>query len=169
MISIDFETRSKTNLLTDGVYNYASCPSTEVICMYYSVDGQEPLGWHPGDPIPEVFAETREWYAWNATFERLIWDFIMVNDHGAPAVPIERWKCTAFMSRCNNLPGKLTNAARCLAVNQQKSERGMALIKLLCVPVVASTTGKVSSVIACRSSVAATRPGDAWTSSPSSH
>ena len=55
MINIDFETSSATDLLTEGVYNYATCPSTQVICMAYSVDGQEPLLWHPGEPVPDVF------------------------------------------------------------------------------------------------------------------
>jgi DNA polymerase bacteriophage-type len=59
---------------------------------------------------------------------------IMVEDHGFPPVPLEQWRCTAYMSRCNNLPNALGNAARCLRVTQQKDTRGSELIKLLCVP-----------------------------------
>jgi DNA polymerase bacteriophage-type len=55
MINIDFETRSKTNLLTDGAYNYLADPSTEVICMAWAQDGGKPQLWHPGDEIPACF------------------------------------------------------------------------------------------------------------------
>lgn len=135
-ISIDFETRSRTDLLTEGVYNYASCPSTEVICMAYSLDREEPELWLPGQPVPSVFQHTHRvnFTAWNSTFERLIWEYIMVNDHGFPAIDLDQWFCTAFMARCNNMPNALGNAARCLQVPQQKETRGRELIKLLSLP-----------------------------------
>ena len=138
-LSIDFETRSATDLLTDGAYNYASCPSTDVICMAYSVDGGAVELWTPGDGVPEVFRNPGYWYAWNATFERLIYEYVMVNDYGFPSVPLETWRCSMFMSRCNNLPGALANAARCLKVDQQKSSRGKELIKLLSIPLADGT------------------------------
>ncbi len=136
MISIDFETRSQTDLLTAGVYNYALCPTTDVICMAYSGDGDDaPVHlWIPGDPVPDVFNFPFERTAWNATFERLIYQHIMVPRYGFPPVTLETWRCTAYMSRCNNLPNALENAARCLNVAQQKGARGKELIKLLSVP-----------------------------------
>jgi DNA polymerase bacteriophage-type len=136
VISIDFETRSATDLLTAGVYNYATYPTTEVICMAYSVDGAEPELWVPGGKFDlRAFLDPRnQLFAWNASFERLIYDYIMVPDHGFPPIALNQWRCTAYMSRCNNLPNKLGNAARCLRVNQQKDTRGAELIKLLCVP-----------------------------------
>lgn len=138
MISIDFETRSTTDLLTAGVYNYATCPTTDVICMAYSVDGAEPELWLPGMPAPKCFGGLvqlkHKYYAWNATFERLIYDYIMVPDHGFPPIPFDNWRCTAYMARCNNLPNALENAARCLRTGHQKDNRGKELIKLLSVP-----------------------------------
>ena len=146
MISIDFETRSAVDLLVEakkeglaGVYNYASDPSTEVICMWYSENGAEPVGWHPGEPIPKCFYRGNHYWAWNATFERLIWDYIMVGEHGFPGIPLEYWRCSAYASRCSNMPGALGNAARCLNVEQQKSTRGRELIKLLCIPLADGT------------------------------
>ena len=35
---IDFETRSRCNLLTAGAYNYSLDASTEVLCMSYAFD-----------------------------------------------------------------------------------------------------------------------------------
>ena len=138
MLSVDFETRSQTDLLTAGVYNYATCLTTEVICMAYSVDGKETELWLPGMPAPKCFGGLvqlkHKYYAWNATFERLIYDYIMVPDHGFPPIPFDNWRCTAYMARCNNLPNALENAARCLRTGHQKDNRGKELIKLLSVP-----------------------------------
>ena len=38
MIFLDFETRSRCDLRSRGVYNYAQDPSTEVSCMSYAFD-----------------------------------------------------------------------------------------------------------------------------------
>lgn len=141
-ISVDLETRSTTDLLTAGAYNYASCPTTDVICLAYAAGNNEPSLWVPGDSIPQAFLHPAEhlYCAWNAGgFERLIWDFVLTPQYGFPPVPLERWRCTAYMSRCNNLPNALGNAARCLNVAQQKQDRGRELIKLLCVPMADGT------------------------------
>jgi DNA polymerase len=139
--SIDFETRSAVDLLVQpkrddlaGMYNYASDPSTDVLCMAYSIDGAEPELWLPGDPIPACFSEDITAIAWNADFERCIWDMIMTEVYDAPPLRLEQWYCSAYASRCNNMPGALGNAARCLNVAQQKQTRGRELIKLLCIP-----------------------------------
>jgi len=134
MLHIDFETRGRVDLLSAGTYNYAQDLDTSVICMAYAQDFGEPQLWRPGDPVPAVFHMEQFATAWNADFERLIWDYIMVWEHGFPPIPLERWKCTAFAARCNNLPNKLENAARCLRTADQKDKRGRELIKLLCVP-----------------------------------
>ena len=108
MINIDFETRSQTNLLTDGAYNYFTDPSTEVICMAYAQDGGEPAIWHPGEEIPACFmTSSEEYWAWNADFERLCFEYIMGPDHGFYVPPIEQWRCSMYQARCNNLPGAL--------------------------------------------------------------
>jgi DNA polymerase len=149
MISVDLETRSAVNLLTQGSWLYATDPSTEVICLWYSVDRGEPQGWHPGEPVPACFTTHDTIHAWNADgFEYLIWDFIMTPEHGFPGVALEQWRCTAFKSRCNNLPNKLENAARCLRVPQQKSKRGRELIKLLCMPLKDGTFCKDPALLA---------------------
>ena len=141
LISIDFETRSAVDLLVQpkrddlaGLYNYASDPTTDVICMAYSVNGADPELWTPGDAIPPEFANATRLIAWNADFERAIWESVMVEVYGAPSIPHARWFCSSYASRCNNMPAALGNAARCLNVDQQKETRGRELIKLLCMP-----------------------------------
>ena len=155
MISIDFETRGAVDLITDpkndnlaGLHNYASDPATDIICMWYSVDGGEPKGWHPGEPIPRDMLAHDRYYAWNAEFERVIWDYIMVGEYGFPEIPLENWRCSMYMSTCSNMPAALGNAARCLNVEQQKSTRGRELIKLLCVPMADGTFNKDPALLA---------------------
>lgn len=134
-ISVDVESRSKVDLLAHGAYLYWSDPSAEVICMAYAVDDQEPELWLPGDPVPKVFfMPDAEFRAWNAPFERLAFDYYLTPEHGFPYVPLERWRCTMYASRANNMPGALGNAARCLHTTAQKQAIGAKLIKLLCVP-----------------------------------
>lgn len=138
MINIDFETRSRVDLLSAGAYNYFADPSTEVVCMAYSIDAAEPELWLPGEPRPPRLVNAilgdYTFGAWNSTFERLCWDYIMEPEHGFPPIALEQWLCTAYMSRCSNMPNALGNAARCLNVEQQKESRGRELIKLLSVP-----------------------------------
>lgn len=129
---LDFETYSRTDLLKHGAYRYAQCPSTGPHICSYAFDDGPVVRWLPGDPYP--FKDFRgHFYAWNAQFERLIWWHVMTR-HGWPAIPLERFRCVAAMSRASALPGKLENAARCLNVRQQKDRRGKELIKLLCIP-----------------------------------
>ena len=141
--NIDFETKSHANLPKVGAFNYATDPTTDLICMAYSLDDNEPLLWVPGDAFPSDLAAHIKnggiLTAWNSTFERLIWDFVFGPDYGAPVPALEQWHCSAFASRSNNMPGGLGNAARCLAVENQKQTRGKQLIKLLCLPLADGT------------------------------
>lgn len=44
---IDFETRSRCDLLTRGAYNYARDPSTVPLCMAYAFDDEPVRLWTP--------------------------------------------------------------------------------------------------------------------------
>lgn len=139
IIHIDLETASRTDLLTEGVYNYASCPTTFVHCMAWAFGSGEVNLWIPGqDPFPEHLAKYIKagvpLYAHNATFERLMFEFVICPDFDVPVPKLDQWRCTAYQARCNNLPTSLFNAARCLGIEQQKGLRGKELIKLLSVP-----------------------------------
>lgn len=136
MLHIDFETRSRTDLLKHGAYLYAHDPSTRILCLAWAFgDDDEPDLWVPGTPFPaevrDYFAEGGPIYAHNAQFERLIWA------HHRP-IPVhvdnDRWRCTAFQARCSNMPAKLEDCARALRLGHQKDARGASLIRQLCVP-----------------------------------
>lgn len=142
MIIIDFETRSRCNLLTAGSYNYAQDISTDILCCSFipadPEDHREFL-WYPheGDLPEEVvklICESMFVGAHNAGFDRLIWEYIAVADYGFPEVHFDDWYCTQAQMRVNNLPASLEDAARALDSSHQKDHRGKQLIKLLSMP-----------------------------------
>jgi DNA polymerase len=127
---IDFETRSKCDLKSKGVYNYAQDASTDVLCMSYAFDDDEVQTWLPGQPFPE---SVREWrgpiYAHNAAFERLIFWYVLQIDF-----KLEQFYCTAAQARANCAPGSLEDVGRFAGADMRKDHRGSQLIRLLSVP-----------------------------------
>lgn len=124
VVSLDFETRSVVDLKRAGVYVYAEHPQTDVQCLAWAIDDDEPELWWPGDPLPLKLklAIDREYEmrAWNAQFERLIWRSIMVPRYKFPKIPMERWFCTMADAGAMALPRSLESCAAVLRVAQQK-------------------------------------------------
>ncbi len=66
---LDFETRSRCDLSSKGVYNYAQDASTDVLCMSYAFDDDEVVTWTPDQPFPAMVRNhTGRIYAHNAAF-----------------------------------------------------------------------------------------------------
>lgn len=137
-ISIDFETRSTVNLPKTTTEVYASDPSTDVWCMAWAVDEDDVQLWTPGDSFPELLCERIEQgetlWAWNCSFERAIWEFIMVPRYGWPAVPGAQWRDPMAMAYAMSLPGNLAGASAALGIDQQKDAKGERLMLSMCKP-----------------------------------
>jgi len=132
VIWLDFETRSRCDLKSRGVYNYAQDPSTEVLCMSYAVDDGEVATWLPGMPFPDL--EGHRIMAHNAAFERLIFWYVLCPDIGVPEPPLGQFYCTAAQARANCLPGSLEDVGRAVSSKMKKDHRGAQLIRLLSIP-----------------------------------
>jgi len=140
MLWLDFETRSKCDLRAHGVYNYAQDPTTDVLCMSYAFGDGPVRTWVPsikkenGEIFkPEFPASVRNYigpiYAHNATFERLIfWYVLQIN------FKLEQFVCTAAQARANCAPGSLEDVGRFSGASMRKDHRGSQLIRLLSVP-----------------------------------
>jgi DNA polymerase len=132
-VSIDFETRSAVDLRKTGVYKYASDPSTDIWCMAYKAPwSDDVLVWQPGDAVD---THLEDWImaggllsAWNANFERVIWNEIMVGRYQWPATKIKQWRCTMAQASAMGLPRALGQAAAVLGVEEQKDKAGAALM-----------------------------------------
>jgi DNA polymerase len=127
---VDFETRSRCDLTTKGVYNYAQDGSTDVLCMSYAFDDNEVVTWTPDQSFPEAVRQHKgQIRAHNATFERLIfWYVLQIN------FDLEQFYCTATQARANCAPGSLEDVGRFASADMRKDYRGAQLIRRLCMP-----------------------------------
>ena len=133
VVSIDFETRSAVDLRKTGVYKYASDPSTDIWCMAYKAPWSDDVQvWLPGDAED---THLEDWImaggllsAWNANFERTIWNEIMVERYEWPPTKIKQWRCTMAQASAMGLPRALGQAASVLGVEEQKDKAGAALM-----------------------------------------
>lgn len=136
--SIDFETRSVVDLRKTGVYSYAADPSTDVWCMAYSWDGEDVHVWSPGDAIDvrleDWIVEGGKLQAWNAQFERVIWNSIMAPRYNWPRTKSAQWYCTMAQASAAGLPRALGQAAAVLGVSEQKDKVGQALMMRMARP-----------------------------------
>jgi DNA polymerase len=129
MLFIDFETKSACDLKKFGIYNYCQDRSTEVLCMSYAFD-DDVLTWTPDQPFPDAVRNYKGTIrAHNATFERLIfWYVLGIN------FKLEQFYCTATQARANCLPGSLEDIGRAMSAKMKKDHRGKQLIRQCCVP-----------------------------------
>jgi DNA polymerase len=127
---IDFETRSRCDLSSKGVYNYAQDASTDVLCMSYAFDDDEVATWTPDQPFPDrVKNHAGQIRAHNAAFERLIFWYVLQCNF-----QLEQFYCTAAQARANCLPGSLEDVGRAISSNMRKDHRGSQLIRALSIP-----------------------------------
>ena len=127
---VDFETRSRCDLRSKGVYNYAQDISTDVLCMSYAFDDEDVRTWLPGEPFPRDVKDHKGLvYAHNAAFERLIFWYVLQVDF-----KLEQFYCTAAQARANCAPGSLEDVGRFAGATMKKDHRGGQLIRLLSIP-----------------------------------
>lgn len=136
-INIDFETRSTTDLKKSGVYRYVEDPNTDVWCMAYAKGDLEPQIWIPPNPLPpEIIYWLEEGCAlraWNAQFERIIWNTIC-QKYEFPQLPNDRFYCTAADALAMGLPGWLDGAVKALRLKIEKDMAGNRLALQMCKP-----------------------------------
>jgi len=137
-IYIDFETRSTADLPVVGLWNYSTHPMTDVWCMSYAFDDEEPRTWLPGAPLPVYVKEHVNAggivVAHNAEFELAIWNNICVNRFGWPLLRHTQVRCTMAACYAMSLPGALEDAALALGIDMKKDMDGRALMRKMARP-----------------------------------
>ena len=140
MIIIDFETKSRCDLIKEGTANYVADPSTDIICLaLYNLETEHKQIWYPTDgPLPEMMRYALEHAdligAHYAEFDMGIYEYVAVGEYGFPSIELERWYCTSAQCRVNAIPAGLDDAARALDLPYRKDHRGKQLIKQLSIP-----------------------------------
>ena len=106
---IDFETRSDIDIRARGSYVYFESPHTAPLMASYQIGTGPVRRWLPGQPCPadiRAHAESRgRFVGHNAgSFERQLWQTIMVPRYGWPALTISQWRCTMATASALGLP-----------------------------------------------------------------
>jgi DNA polymerase len=131
-LSLDFETRSVLDLRKTGVHKYAQHKHTDVWCLAWALDDGPINIWVPGEEPPvgilEHICVGGNVRAWNAAFERTIWNNILVPRYGFPVLHSYQVFCTAAQAAAMALPRSLDQAATALGTPLQKDKEGAALM-----------------------------------------
>lgn len=137
-LHVDFETRSAVDLKKTGVHVYAADSSTDIWCLAWAFDDDEPRIWKPGDRPPLQIVDHIETggvvFAHNAAFERAIWHHILTPRYGFPEPSVEQWRCTMAMGYAMSLPGALEHMVPALGLGAQKDMQGHRLMMSLAKP-----------------------------------
>lgn len=158
-ITVDFETRSTSDLLREGAWKYSMDPNTDVFCLAFAVDDQDPGIWvnpyfenivvsFAEQPLKsilgcEVVSEPQDilkidsdaiYEAHNAEFERVIWRNVLMRDFDVDEIPTERWRCSAAKAAAMALPRKLERAVMALGLSEEKDMEGHRIMQRLSKP-----------------------------------
>lgn len=148
---LDFETFSECDLKKAGGYEYSKHPTTEIICAAFRSGTLEELAkaktqlWLPAVPshsfgvlLGGLLDPSVQLVAHNALFEQLIVKHVFAREMASKPylaeIPIERWHCTAALSRSLGLPGKLEEVSDELNLKHQKDMEGHRLMLRLSKP-----------------------------------
>ena len=138
-IHIDFETRSRVDIVTQGAYRYAMDPSTEVLCFALGEDDGKVVGFSSVSPalrdsLISAIEKGALFYAFNANFERQIWRHVFAKKYDLPDIPIRQWRCVAAKAMASGMPNSLDGVAKTLCPDFTKDKRGGKLISLYSKP-----------------------------------
>lgn len=160
-LHLDIETRSRCNLKTAGLYNYAAHESTQLLCAAYAFDDGPVHLWVPRKDIPLIvrkYVEVRLdlgatlWVcesvprdlrehvvnsglvcAHKADFERVVLNGVAGEQVGFPKIEIKQIRCTMIKARAHSLPGALGDVAPLLGA-EPKDDTGRFDMLYLCKP-----------------------------------
>jgi len=156
-ITVDFETRSRTNLKKTGAFEYSKCPSTIATCLAYKPKGGPVTLWDfhqmqkPFSEFPWQFQKAwKEWIessdvlfvAHNAFFEECIYNNVLVARLGWPKIPLYKWRCTAAKAAAVAIPRNLADAGAVMKLRVQKDFEGHRVMMKLCKPTSAHNAWK---------------------------
>lgn len=151
-ITIDFETRSFTDLTACGAHEYAVDPSTDLLCVSWAIGDGPVRIWSTikhgeadlfgsdvatVDDIGELFQAIEagaEVEAHNASFEREIWSRVAVPRYGFPEIPFDRWSCSMAKAARLGLPQSLDGLANALGLAAKKDSVGHRIMLKLSQP-----------------------------------
>ena len=133
-LHIDFETRSAVDLRKSGVVRYAASPTTEVLCVAWSLGNMPPesgsgLFTFPPSVVEHILAGGKI-SAHNAAFEYYIWNEVFAKR--SLKIPLLKWEqfdCTMARAYQMGLPGGLDAALEALGAEIRKDVEGGKIMR----------------------------------------
>ena len=145
--SIDYESFSWIDIRDAGTSRYATDPSTEVLMMAISKDGEPPVVWLPEDY--RVIWGRKEWDIADEYLEYLehglqpgdtvrafnyLFEYFLTQSYFGFTIPPENWICTQVTARRAGFPNDLKSVAK-MCVGQDKDSKGSGLIRKFSIPI----------------------------------
>ena len=138
VLFVDFETRSRRELIRRSLHAYATDPSTEITCMAYAFNDEPVKILKHGERLPDeiVFhiATRGIVVGHNVPFEWNIWNKVCVPKYGWPELPIEICQCTMAMANYSGFMSSLENAAITTGIEHKKDIEGSRAMMATCKP-----------------------------------
>jgi DNA polymerase len=135
-VHLDYETFSTVDLPRAGLWSYAHSPATDILCLGWAINDEEPQLWLPGQPIPFKLHDALlhgRLLAFNANFERAITECVGTR-YGMAKPKLSQWEDTQAIARMCAFPGSLAKCAKALGLEQQKDPDGARLIRFFSMP-----------------------------------
>jgi DNA polymerase len=147
IVHLDFETRSVVDIKKQGLDVYAKHPTTDILCVGYSLDDQPTKIWKRFEEVQPAFIDAVKQgallVAHNAQFELAIWNHVGVPRYGWPKLLPENTACTMAMAYAMALPASLEKAAAAMGMAEQKDLGGYRIMLQLCRPKKIDEDGRV--------------------------
>jgi len=152
ILHLDYETRSRADLLEVGEHRYGIDHSTEVLMAGVSREGDPKVYLWVNPEVAADLGENAEVerlladclrsdapeiHAHNASFEQAVTWGTLANGKTSPfktEPPLTVWRCSAAVARKAGLPSSLEKLCDALRVTDSKDRAGKALIKLFSIP-----------------------------------
>jgi DNA polymerase len=137
-LSLDYETRSETDLRTSGLHNYMVCPSTKALMLSWSFNRGpvEQIDLTDGQTLPPEVKDALldphvERWAFNSQFERYATKKLL----GIPT-PVTGWRCSMALAFMRAFSGGLEQVGAQLGLRPEdvKDPIGTKLVKLFTMP-----------------------------------
>lgn len=136
MLAIDIETYSSVDITKCGVYAYTEAEDFEILLFAYAYDDDpiKIIDLACGEKLPKSIIDDLTnskiiKTAFNANFERTC-----LAKYLNKPMPPEQWRCSAVHSLQLGLPTSLEKVAACMNLEQQKMNKGKALIRYFSMP-----------------------------------
>ena len=108
--------------------------ATEILCFGYRVGGVD-HSWaptsHSRDPLEDLAANPDVEFVCFGGFEQVVWQKIMVDRHGFPPIPTQRWVDLRATASSFALPRSLDKALAALRLPFEKDKAGQRLVRSL--------------------------------------